>query len=172
MTPNAGSSGNQQNLQRLRKILANQINTVARGKGVDPQLVRKQYVFALFFKRIFHGNDHTWMLLGGNALLIRAGGGRFTRDIDLARDISWEDPEPVKDELQLLVNAGAQLDPFRFELGEIDPHSDPDSFGYGSKTAKITVTVWLGNRALTLSSSTSPIAATPMVSLICSRCRR
>lgn len=146
MTPNAGSSGNQQNLQRLRKILANQINTVARGKGVDPQLVRKQYVFALFFKRIFHGDDHTWMLLGGNALLIRAGGGRFTRDIDLARDISWEDPEPVKDELQLLVDAGAQLDPFRFELGEIDPHSDPDSFGYGSKTAKITVTVWLGNR--------------------------
>lgn len=146
MTPNA-SSRNQQNLQRLRKNLANQINTVARGKGVDPQLVRKQYVFALFFKRVFPGDDPTWMLLGGNALLIRAGGGRFTRDIDLARGISWEDPEPVKDELQLLVDAGDQLDPFRFELGEIDPHSDPDSFGYGSKTAKITVTVWLGNRA-------------------------
>lgn len=109
--------------------------------------MRKQYVFALFFKRFFPGEDHNWMLLGGNALLIRAGGGRFTRDIDLARDTSWEDPEPVKDELQLLVDAGDQLDPFRFELGEIDPHSDPDSFGYGSKTAKITVTVWLGNRA-------------------------
>lgn len=56
MTRNAGSQ-NQQHLQRLRKILANQISAVARDNGVDPQLVRKQYVFALFFKRIFHGDD-------------------------------------------------------------------------------------------------------------------
>lgn len=146
MTHDASSSQNQQNLQRLRKLLANQISAVARGKGVDPQLVRKQYVFALFFKRIFHDDSHSWMLLGGNALLIRAGGGRFTRDIDLARDTSWEDPEPVRDELQALVDSGDQIDPFRFNLDGIDPHSDPDSFGYGSKTAKITVTVWLGNR--------------------------
>lgn len=146
MTRDVDGNQNQQNLQRLRKILSNKITTVARGKGVDPQLVRKQYVFAVFFKRIFHGDDHSWMLLGGNALLIRAGGGRFTRDIDLARNASWEDPEPVREELQALVGAGDQRDPFRFELGEIDPHSDPDSFGYGSKTAKITVTVWLGNR--------------------------
>ncbi|QGU08747.1 hypothetical protein COCCU_14285 (plasmid) [Corynebacterium occultum] len=137
---------NRQNLQRLRKILSTKITTVARSKGVDPQLVRKQYVFALFFKRLFHGDEGNWMLLGGNALLIRAGGGRFTRDIDLARGTTWEDPAPVKEELQVLVNAGTASDPFRFELGDIDPHSDPDSFGYGSKTAKITVTVWLGNR--------------------------
>lgn len=86
------------------------------------------------------------MLLGGNALLIRAGGGRFTRDIDLARETTWDDPTPVRKELQALVDAWGQVDLFRFELGDIDPHSDPDSFGYGAKTAKIPVTVWLGNR--------------------------
>ncbi|MGP6175382.1 nucleotidyl transferase AbiEii/AbiGii toxin family protein [Corynebacterium sp. A21] len=146
MTRDVGENQNRQTLQRLRKILSTKITTVARGKGVDPQLVRKQYVFALFFKRLFHGDTADWMLLGGNALLIRAGGGRFTRDIDLARDTTWEDPAPVREELQALVNAGMSSDPFRFELGDIDAHSDPDSFGYGSKTAKITVTVWLGNR--------------------------
>ena len=92
MTRDVDGNQNQQNLQRLRKILSNKITTVARGKGVDPQLVRKQYVFAVFFKRIFHGDDHSWMLLGGNALLIRAGGGRFTRDIDLC--LLYTSPSP------------------------------------------------------------------------------
>lgn len=146
MTREVDENQNRQNLQRLRKILANKITIVARGKGVDPQLVRKQYVFALFFKRLFRTEEVNWMLLGGNALLIRAGGGRFTRDIDLARDTSWEDPAAVKAELQALVNAGTVADPFRFELGELDPNSDFNRFGYGAKTAKITVTVWLGNR--------------------------
>ena len=36
--------------------------------------VRKQYVFTLFFKRLFRTEEVNWMLLGGNALLIRAGG--------------------------------------------------------------------------------------------------
>lgn len=146
-----GIGGDQEyrNFQQLRRILANQINTVARGKGVDPQLVRKQYVFALFFKRIFAGDNHNWMLLGGNALLIRTGGGRFTKDVDLARDSDWEEPKLVWAELHELVNGTSSTDlgdPFHFELGAIDPHSDPDSFGYGSKTAKVSVTVWLGNR--------------------------
>lgn len=146
MIDSVGNPRDQQNLQRLRRVLENQLNKEARARGVDSQLIRKQYVFALFFKRLFRADEPGWMLLGGNALLIRTGGGRFTRDIDLARDTPWEDPASVLDELQVLTNNGNDLDPFRFRLDRIDPHAEPDAFGYGTATTKIPVTVWLGNR--------------------------
>lgn len=41
--------------------------------------LRKQFVFSLFFRRLFRDDDGGWLVLGGNALIIRTGGGRFTR---------------------------------------------------------------------------------------------
>ena len=68
----------------LRKSINARIRSEAKRREVLSGEIRKQYVFSLFFKRLFaHDVDH-WMLLGGNALVIRTGGGRFTQDIDLA----------------------------------------------------------------------------------------
>ena len=57
----------------LRKSINARIRSEAKRRGVLPEGICKQYVFSLFFKRLFaHDVDH-WMLLGGNALLIRIG---------------------------------------------------------------------------------------------------
>jgi hypothetical protein len=85
-----------------------------------------------------------WVLLGGNALLIRAGGGRFTQDIDLARESTWEDLEEVRAELQALADQAPDRDPFHFDIYAIEAHSEADPFGYGAKTAKARVRAYLG----------------------------
>lgn len=140
------SSGEEdpQKLFRLRKSLDARLRNKARERKVTPDLIRKQYVFALFLQRLFVGNVDQWLLLGGNALLIRTGGGRFTQDIDLARTNSWDDPEIVLGELQAAVSSAADFDPFRFDLPAITPHREVDQYGYGTTTAEVKVTVFLG----------------------------
>ena len=64
----------------LRKSINARIRSEAKRRGALPNEIRKQYVFSLFFKRLFARDFGHWMLLGGNALLIRTGGGRFTQD--------------------------------------------------------------------------------------------
>ena len=59
----------------LRKSINARIRSEAKRREVLSGEIRKQYVFSLFFKRLFaHDVDH-WMLLGGNTLLIRIGEG-------------------------------------------------------------------------------------------------
>ncbi|WP_292788198.1 MULTISPECIES: nucleotidyl transferase AbiEii/AbiGii toxin family protein [unclassified Microbacterium] len=126
--------------KRLNAQLAGRIKAVARKRGVAAILVRKQYVFTLFLSRMFGTEERPpWVLLGGNALLIRAGGGRFTEDIDLARESPWGDLDGVRKELQALADQNPERDPFRFEIYAIDAHSEADPFGYGTKTAKARV---------------------------------
>lgn len=76
--------------------------------------LRKQFVFSLFFRRLFRDDDGGWLVLGGNALIIRTGGGgRFTQDIDLSRSRGWDDEEDLKGELDEIVSRDVG-DPFAF----------------------------------------------------------
>jgi len=124
-------------LARERRSRDAKIRNAAKGQGTTADLLRKQVAFNLFFQRIFSQEDSRWTLLGGNALLIRTGYGRFTQDVDLSRDEQWEDLSHVQEELEALLSAGDRLDDFSFTITKAIAHSEPDNYGYGSKTAKI-----------------------------------
>lgn len=131
---------------KLARTIGPQLRAEAARRGVAADLIRKQYVFTLFLGRLFSGpTEAPWVLLGGNALLIRTGGGRFTQDVDLARESDWDDLEDVRTELQHLADRQSERDPFTFEIYKIEVHSEEDPFGYGAKTAKAKVRVSLGN---------------------------
>lgn len=128
-----------------RRSLNDRLRNEAARRGVSETFVRKQYIFAIFFGRIFRDTDHGWLLLGGNALLIRTGGGRFTQDIDLARDSDWGNIEDLETELRQL--AGRKVDDgFRFEVTSVTDRRQPDQYGYGSRTAKASVVSYLGTK--------------------------
>ena len=84
------------------------------------------------------------MLFGGNALLIRIGGGRFTQDTDLARDNDWDGVEELYDELQKSLRSDDANDPFCSDILRIEPRNKPDIFGYGAYTAKAHTRIMLG----------------------------
>lgn len=71
------------------------------------------------------------------------GRGRFTRDIDLARENAWESPEELLTELRNLV-ADDPADGFRFEVTSVLEHDRTDAYGYGTATSKIGVRSFLG----------------------------
>lgn len=133
-------------IARQRRIRDRRIQDAATRRGVAPDFIRKQFIFGVFFQRLFSHGETPWMLLGGNALLIRTGGGRFTQDIDLSRESVWDTPESVMKELEELLAAGDRPDDFGFKLTKIKPYSEPDQYGYGAKTAKISVTANFGGR--------------------------
>ncbi|XBH22922.1 nucleotidyl transferase AbiEii/AbiGii toxin family protein [Jonesiaceae bacterium BS-20] len=137
---------NRAELQRRRAKLNKSFKQVAIERGSSEMDVRKQFVFALFWKRLYLGGDPGWLLLGGNALLIRTGGGRHTSDIDFARDEVWEDPAELHKELQEKLRAGNDLDDFILDVVNVKPHADPDALGYGTKTAAATIVVSLGGK--------------------------
>lgn len=120
------------------------IKTKAQQRTANPVDIRKQYVFALFYKRIFGPEASGWILLGGNALLARTGGGRFTQDIDLARAETWESVDEIRNELESLLLADLG-DPFRFTIRDISEHDRRDEYGYGGRTVKVKITALLGN---------------------------
>lgn len=128
---------------QLRMQLAQKLRDEAKRRQVSVDYVRKQYVFALFYRRIFGTAGDEWILLGGNALLARTGGGRFTQDIDLARAERWSEIGELKDELQALV-AQPTGDPFRFQIGTPQEHDRTDPYGYGGRTVEVKVVVTLG----------------------------
>lgn len=133
-------------LARLRTSLNAKLATEAKRRGVTADLVRKQYIFTIFLSRVFQDHESQWVLLGGNALLIRTGGGRFTQDIDLARESPWLSVESARAELeQLAARPFADDDPFDFILPSAETHSEPDQFGYGAETGKIKARALLGN---------------------------
>lgn len=88
----------------------------AKSRGVAADPIRKQYIFTIFLSRIFQDSDAPWVLLGGNALLIRTGGGRFTQDVDLARETPWTSTDDALSELRQLSSRPYHADPFEFEL--------------------------------------------------------
>jgi hypothetical protein len=122
--------------------LANEAKS--RGIAVDP--VRKQYIFTIFLSRIFQNHDAPWVLLGGNALLIRTGGGRFTQDIDLARETPWASPKDAMAELRRLSSRPHHDDPFEFDLYSMTTQREADAYGYGVETAKVKTRALLGGR--------------------------
>lgn len=132
-------------LARLNSSLAAKIRNEAQKRGVASDGIRKQYVYTLFLSRVFDVDPQPpWVLLGGNALLIRTGGGRFTRDIDLAREGDWDGPDALQAELQRMVDERSDRDPFIFIIDSVTAQGEPDPYGYGGKTAKAKVTARLG----------------------------
>ena len=76
------------------------------------------------------------MLLGGNALLVRLGGGRFTQDVDLAHltpSLTVDDLRAQLDEV-LGKDTG---DGFTFRVAGISGHDRMDGQGYGTRTLKV-----------------------------------
>lgn len=126
-----------------RRSLNDRLRNEAAQRGVSETFVRKQYIFAVFFGRIFRDTDSGWLLLGGNALLIRTGGGRFTQDIDLARSSDWDSIEELQTDLRHLADRKAN-DGFRFKVTSVADRSEPDQYGYGARTAKASVVSYLG----------------------------
>jgi len=113
---------------------------------VTADVVRKQYIFTIFLSRIFQDDTAPWVLLGGNALLIRIGGGRFTQDVDLARQTPWTSLDDAAAELRLLSSRPHRDDPFEFDLHSAELHADADPFGYGAETEKIKATALLAGQ--------------------------
>ena len=133
-------------VERERRARDLRIQREAKQRDTTPALIRKQVAFALFFQRVFSQEDSRWMLLGGNALLIRTGYGRFTQDIDLSRDEPWDDLSDVQEEIEALLQQGDRPDDFEFTITKVATHSEPDNYGYGAKTANITVRVDFGGK--------------------------
>lgn len=90
---------NQLDAAKLRRSLSAKLANEARSRGVAADQIRKQYIFTILLRRLFSTSGSNWVLLGGNALLIRTGGGRFTQDMDLARETAWDSVEAARAEL-------------------------------------------------------------------------
>lgn len=142
----ASNNKSQLEIAQERRARDSRIQREAKQRGTTPALIRKQVAFALFFQRVFNQEDSRWMLLGGNALLIRTGYGRFTQDIDLSRDKQWDDLSDVQEEIEALLLQGDRTDGFDFTITKLASHSEPDNYGYGAKTANITVRVDFGGK--------------------------
>lgn len=111
------------------------LNAKARERGVGSDPIRKQFAFALLYRRLFTGDDDRWMMLGGNALLLRTGGGRFTKDVDLSRSDDWTSEDELRAELRDIVGRDVG-DGFTMEVDRVEPHDRRDHYGYGTKSAK------------------------------------
>lgn len=131
--------------QALRRSLDAKLQAAARARSVSITHVRKQYVFTLLFKRIFRTADGSWTVVGGNALLLRTGGGRFTDDIDLAYARGWEDPEHLRTELRRLASQDVG-DGFTFEFAHPISRNQPDGYGYGTTSAKMAAVARLAGK--------------------------
>lgn len=131
---------------RLRQSLGTKLANEARRRGVAADPIRKQYIFTIFLSRLFQNPDAPWVLLGGNALLIRTGGGRFTQDVDLARDEPWASAEDALSELRRLCRRPHHGDPFEFELYAVTTQREADPYGYGVETAKVKARASLGGQ--------------------------
>ncbi|RLY94028.1 hypothetical protein EAE32_01960 [Kocuria tytonicola] len=129
--------------QAERASVSSKLRTEAQRRGVSAADLRKQFSFALLFRHLFEEDTGRWMVLGGNALLLRTGGGRFTQDVDLARDQEWESPEALQAELSETVTRNV-TDPYRITVIRVQDHDRRDVHGYGTKTAKAYLAVHVG----------------------------
>lgn len=128
---------------RLRMSRNDKIKAVARKNGTTADAIRHQFSFALFFKHLFSLNDEKWVLLGGNALLIRVRSGRFTKDIDLATD-PWGEISEVAESIQQHFDLIESQDGFAFRIEPDGAREGVDDYGYGSRTGKLKVVVYFG----------------------------
>lgn len=133
------------NFQSQRAKINALLRNESKSREVSVNDLRKQYIFALFLRRIFNAQDGRWLLLGGNALIIRTGGGRYTQDIDLAREESFDDVDAVKQELQQLVDDELFEESFRFVIDRMRMRTNNiDDYGYGTRAARAKVVAYLG----------------------------
>lgn len=135
------------NLRSQQKQINARLRNEADAQRASVIDLRKQYIFTIFLRRIFHTPDGQWLLLGGNALILRTGGGRYTQDIDLARATPLSDAGTVRKELQSLVDRETPDGLFRFDIRKIEMRTNHvDDFGYRTPTAKASVTAYLGTK--------------------------
>lgn len=121
------------------------LDAKARERGVAADPIRKQFAFALLYRRLFTGDDDRWMVLGGNALLLRTGGGRFTQDVDLSRSDDWTGEDELRAELRDIVGRDVG-DGFTMEVDRVEQHDHRDQYGYGTKSAKAYLRVVLAGK--------------------------
>ena len=131
--------------QGLRASLDARLRNAATARETSPEELRKQFAFTLLFRRLFHEGGDRWLVLGGNALILRTRGGRFTQDVDLARADQWNSKEELKEDLEQ-VFARDVGDPFVFSLKDLKENDHRDPYGYGPRTAEASVVVHLGGR--------------------------
>ncbi|WP_374927940.1 nucleotidyl transferase AbiEii/AbiGii toxin family protein [Kytococcus sedentarius] len=129
--------------QARNRQLTDRLRAAARSRNVPVGMVRKQFVFALLFKRLFAEPDDDWLLLGGNALLVRLGGGRFTQDVDLAHPPGDLDAETLLAALRAKV-ARDPGDGFTFELHSITTHDRTQGDGYGTRAHTVQARALIG----------------------------
>lgn len=134
------------NLGSYRASLNARLRNVAKARGVSPVFVRKQYVFTKFLNRVFTQAAEGWVLLGGNALLIRTGGGRFTQDIDLARQGELPAPQSLQQELQTYCRPPDDGDYWFFDIKSVESRDNTDQYGYGTHAIKVKVASRLGTK--------------------------
>lgn len=125
------------------------LNAKARERGVAADPIRKQFAFALLYRRFFTMGDDRWMVLGGNALLLRTGGGRFTKDVDLSRSEDWSSEDELRSELLAIVGRDVG-DGFSMEVDRVERHDHRDQYGYGKKSAKAYLRVVLAGETFEL----------------------
>lgn len=134
------------NLGAYRASLNARLRNEAQTRGVPVQYVRKQYVFTKFLNRVFAHGAQGWALLGGNALLIRTGGGRFTQDIDLARQGQLPSPESLRRELETYCQSQVNHDFWFFDVVNVESHDNTDQYGYGTHAIKAKAVSRLGTQ--------------------------
>lgn len=131
-------------LSAYRASLNARLRAEAKHRDVPVALIRKQYVFTEFLDRLFRNGADNWVLLGGNALLIRTGGGRFTQDIDLAHQGELPDPTALRDELQSYCQRRNEQEFWFFDIETVVVHNSTDQYGYGTQAMKAKVISRLG----------------------------
>lgn len=134
---------NQTEARRLQRSLNMRIKNLAQTREVSVQHLRFHLIFECFLRRVFADNQTTWVLKGGTALLMRNGSGRFTQDIDLARDTLWEEPDDVHHEFEEIARRPAD-DPFTFAVTSLHTKREPSPDGYSAPTVEVRLAARIG----------------------------
>ena len=129
--------------RRLQRSLNARIKNLAQSREVSVQHLRFHLIFECFLRRVFAYHQATWVLKGGTALLMRNGSGRFTQDIDLARDTVWESPDDLRHEFAEIAHRQAD-DPFTFKVTSLRTKSEPPPDGYSAPTVEVRLTAYMG----------------------------
>lgn len=93
----------------LNKVLKSR--AAATGQPVAD--LRRQFLVQRFLARVFVGSE-SWVLTGGNGLLVRIVGARHSDDVDLIR--RDDDMHTAVDDLRR-ISGPSPLDPFTFDVG-------------------------------------------------------
>lgn len=137
------SQSGQSDARRFQQKLNARLRDEAGKRSTSVQALRYQVVFECFLHRVFSADDSPWVLKGGVALPMRNGEGRFTKDLDMARERQWSTTEDVRREFEAIA-ARVVGDPFTFAVTKVDTVHGEDGEGYLSPAVRLTIQAFLG----------------------------